>query len=243
MSPDLLVEIGNTALKAAWTEGRTLGKTFRYQGEKTIDFIVSLTSRQRPRVLTVASVTPLAEDTVNRLSAECDTLIVLDDAHKDNLAGYGLPSYLTCDRVASLLAARDLFKGKPCTVFDFGTTMTVDVLDAEGSYVGGNISLGCRTRFKALNRYSRNLPLINTPQDCPLLANAAQTSMESGVISGIMFEIEGYIANYPGNYVIFTGGDAIFLANRMKNSIFVVCNLVMMGLALITEDYVKKNTE
>lgn len=41
--------------------------------------------------------------------------------------------------------------------------------------------------------------------------------------------------------MIFTGGDAIYFAKRMKNSIFVVSNLVLMGLALITDDYVKKN--
>ena len=29
----------------------------------------------------------------------------------------------------------------------------------------------------------------------------------------------------------------------MKNSIFVVCNLELMGLALITDEYVKKNIE
>ena len=37
---NLLVEIGNTALKAAWSEKMTLGKTFRYQGEKVIEFIL-----------------------------------------------------------------------------------------------------------------------------------------------------------------------------------------------------------
>ena len=56
-----------------------------------------------------------------------------------------------------------------------------------------------------------------------------------------MFEIEGYIRRRPDNIVIFTGGDAIYFAKRMKNSIFVVCNLVLMGLALITDDYVEKN--
>ena len=39
--PNLLVEIGNTALKAAWSEGITLGKTFRYQGEKMFDYVDS----------------------------------------------------------------------------------------------------------------------------------------------------------------------------------------------------------
>ena len=42
---NLLVEIGNTALKAAWSEGMTLGKTFRYQGEKMFEFIDSLVTK------------------------------------------------------------------------------------------------------------------------------------------------------------------------------------------------------
>ena len=56
-----------------------------------------------------------------------------------------------------------------------------------------------------------------------------------------MFEIEGYIKSRQDNIVIFTGGDAIYFAKKMKNSIFVVCNLELMGLAIITEDYVSKN--
>lgn len=38
---NLIIDIGNTALKAAWADGMTLGKTFRYQGEKMLDFILS----------------------------------------------------------------------------------------------------------------------------------------------------------------------------------------------------------
>ena len=38
---NLLIDIGNTTLKASWADGMTLGKTFRYQGEKKISFILS----------------------------------------------------------------------------------------------------------------------------------------------------------------------------------------------------------
>ena len=54
-----------------------------------------------------------------------------------------------------------------------------------------------------------------------------------------MFEIDGYIKLHPDNVIVFTGGDAIYFAKRMKKSIFVVCNLVLMGLALIADEYVK----
>ncbi len=58
-------------------------------------------------------------------------------------------------------------------------------------------------------------------------------------MSGILFEIDGYIDNNPGGVVIFTGGDANYFAKRMKKPIFVICNLVLMGLAIIADEYAK----
>ena len=51
----LLIEIGNTALKAAWAEGMTLGKTYRYQGEKVMEFILSITEKEKAEVMAVIS--------------------------------------------------------------------------------------------------------------------------------------------------------------------------------------------
>ena len=241
--PNLVVEIGNTALKAAFVEGSTLGKTFRYHGEKRMDFIADLSAREKPEALTVASAAPVTPAEEERLRACCRRLILLDSAHTALQEEKGLPAYLSCDRAASLVAARHLFKGKSCTVMDFGTTLTVDFLSAEGEYLGGNISPGCRTRFKALNRYSRTLPLVDTPAETGLMGQSLRGSIEDGVISGIMFEITGYVDLYPENWVVFTGGDAIYFVKRMKNSIFVVCNLVLMGLALITDEYAEKTLQ
>ena len=234
---NLLIEIGNTALKAAWSEGMTLGKTFRYQGEKVIDYICSLTARERPDLMVVSCVSPLSAYDADRLSRECGKMVLLDGNHPQILGKYGLPAWLTYDRAASILAVRHLFQGRGCTLFDFGTTLTVDLIDASGSYLGGNISPGCRTRFKALNKYSRSLPRIATPEKTDPVGTSLEGSIASGVISGILFEIEGYLALHPENVAVFTGGDANYFAKRMKNSIFAVCNLVLMGLALIAEEY------
>ena len=234
---NLVIEIGNTALKAAWTDRMTLGKTFRYQGEKYMDFILSITQREKPAVIVVSSVSPLAESEINTLRAECSSLLVLDRNHKESLLSHGLPTYLSYDRAASILAARYLFRGRGCTIVDFGTTLSVDFTSEDGSYRGGNISLGCRTRFKALNRYSRSLPLLDIPQNPEEIGQSESESLESGVVSGIKFEIDGYLALYPGNIAVFTGGDANYFAKRMKSSIFVICNLVLMGLALMADEY------
>lgn len=238
---NLIIEIGNTALKAAWTEGTTLGKTFRYQGEKMMDFLLSLTEKEKPEVLAISTVNYIAPEEEEILRKECGNLLILDKNHTDTLKRYNLPDYLSYDRAACLVATAFLFKEKPCTIVDLGTTLTVDFLSETGRYLGGNISPGCRTRFKALERYSKSLPLVDTPEEIVPEGDSIKSSIESGVISGIMFEIKGYITLHPGNIVVFTGGDAMYFADRMGSSIFVVSNLVLMGLAIITEDYVAKS--
>ena len=235
---NLIIDIGNTALKAAWADGMTLGKTFRYQGERMLDFILSLTEKTKPHIIILSSVRMFSKQAVERLGKECSELVVIDEKI---LEEYDVPSYLTPDRAASIIASRYLFKKRGSTIFDFGTTLTVDFLDSDGKYEGGNVSLGCRTRFKALNRYAKHLPLLNASENIQEKGTDIASSVTSGVISGMMFEIEGYVSQHPENIVVFTGGDAIFFAKRMKNSIFVVCNLVLMGLALIAVEYDKKD--
>ena len=227
---NLLIDIGNTALKASWADGMTLGKTFRYQGEKKIAFILSLTEKEKPEIMVVSNVRSFSDREVEYLKAECGKLIIVNE---EILKERNIPSYLTPDRAAAIIASRYLFKGKACTIFDFGATLTIDRIDVDGSYIGGNISLGCRTRFKALNRYSKNLPLVDFSEDVKQLGDSLKSSLQAGVISGMLFEIKGYLSDNSENITVFTGGDANYFAKRMKNCIFAVCNLVLMGLALI----------
>ena len=232
---NLLIDIGNTALKASWADGITLGKTFRYQGERMIDFILSLTAKDRPKMIVLSSVRYFSEQNVRRLEKECDRLIVLDS--KFLKEKYDIPEYLTPDRAASMVASRYLFKGKSCTIFDFGTVFAVDFIGKDGNYEGGCISPGCHTRFRSLYRYSKSLPLLDAPEVVSEVGTDVVSSINSGIISGMMFEIDGYVLRKPENICVFTGGDAIYFAKRRKNSIFVVCNLVLMGLALIALQY------
>lgn len=239
---NLLVEIGNTAVKAALSEEMTLGKTFRYQGVNTMDFILSLLEREHPDMLVLASTYEISDVDVEKIEKLCHSSLILDSAHRQLLTSFGLPVFLSFDRAASILAVRYLFKGRGCTLMDFGTTLTVDFTDENGHYLGGNISLGWRTRLKALNRYSRTLPLIDNPSLEPEeIGFSLIGAMESGVISGIMFEMEGYMNLHPDNVIVFTGGDSNYFAQRLKKSVFVIPNLVQMGLALIADENVKKS--
>ena len=169
---NIVVDIGNTALKAAWAEGMTLGKTFRYQGERTVEFILSLTARQKPDILAISSVRQLSERDIQRLEAECGRLVLIDSAHPDIVRAHGFPAYISPDRAAGLIAARYLFKGRGCTVFDLGTTLTVDFLESDGKYAGGNISPGC-SPLSRFSPYRSIAALFNIPVNGSILISCS----------------------------------------------------------------------
>jgi len=238
---NLLVEIGNTATKLTWSDGITLGKTFRYQGEKVLEFIQSTLDSEKPDVMVISSAGDIPSKWESLFSKQCGKLVLMDSKHSNVASAYSLPTWLTPDRTASVIASRFLFSGKSVSVFDFGTTLTIDFIDAQGNYKGGLTSPGCRTRFKSIYRYSKALPLLDTPENPAVYGDSMASSIEAGIISGIMFEIEGHLDNNPDNIVVFTGGDANYFAKRLKNSIFVICNLVLMGLALIAKNFYESN--
>ncbi len=72
-----------------------------------------------------------------------------------------------------------------------------------------------------------------------LLGLTTEGAIRAGVMNGVAFEIEGYIARMSGEIddlcVIFTGGDAKYFAKRIKNTIFANCNPVFCGLDRILE--------
>ena len=154
--------------------------------------------------------------------------------------GYATPQTLGLDRLAAAVAANALYPNSNVLIVDFGTAITVDFVSAEGRFVGGNISPGAATRFRALHHFTKRLPLCELDEDSVrLLGNSTQTAIESGVVNGIVYEIEGYSRDLQQRYnnlrIIFTGGESDFFAKRLKNTIFATYDLVAYGLNRILE--------
>lgn len=152
---------------------------------------------------------------------------------------YETPETLGSDRLAAAVGADGLYPKSNVLIVDFGTAITIDLVTAEGEFRGGNISPGAMTRFRALHDYTSKLPLRSLSDDTALIATNSNQAVESGVINGIVYEIEGYIARLSEKYenlkIIFTGGDSNFFAKRLKNTIFATYDLVVYGLNRILE--------
>ena len=157
---------------------------------------------------------------------------------------YQTPETLGNDRLAVVIAASAMHHRKNCLVIDAGTCITYDFINHEKKYFGGSISPGMLLRFKALNTFTSRLPLIPHRNFEGLTGATTEESIQSGIINGIISEIEGIISQYkmshPDLLVFITGGDMNFFAKKLKSNIFAVSNLVLLGLNEILEFNVGK---
>ncbi|MFT2009642.1 type III pantothenate kinase [Pontibacter sp. 13R65] len=151
---------------------------------------------------------------------------------------YKSPETLGADRKAGAVGAHYFFPGRNCLVIDAGTCITYDFLDSQGQYHGGGISPGLQMKYKALHNFTGRLPLVQQiDQNFSLIGQTTQESIISGVLAGTVAEVNGIIQNYSENasdlVVIVCGGDAAFFESNLKGRIFVIPELILIGLQRI----------
>lgn len=146
---------------------------------------------------------------------------------------YDTPDTLGMDRLAAAMGAYELFPDQPVLVIDLGTCITIDWVSND-SFQGGFISPGIKMRFKAMHKFTANLPLLTAQEVKGFLGKSTTESMNNGVIYGIVGEIEHHISQLmlknPDLKVIMTGGDAQLFESKIKSDIFVAPEIVLLGL-------------
>lgn len=152
---------------------------------------------------------------------------------------YRTPETLGIDRLAGIACAWERFPGKNTLVIDAGTCITYDFISAQGVYSGGGISPGIDIRFKSLQDYTANLPLVELSGNISLIGDSTKNSILSGVYYGMLAEIEGIIERYKSEFsdltIFMSGGSSIFFESKIKHSIFAFPNMVLLGLYSIYE--------
>lgn len=233
---NLLVDLGNTTAKVAFSEEGRLGEIFRCNKEQEQDFVLELLTSHPVDTLVLSSVRSVDAHWEALLSRQVRRYLRFDPLTQDVLKNdYATPHTLGADRLAAAVGAQALFPDQDLLIFDFGTAITIDRVTRDGTFCGGNISLGLASRFRALHEFTGKLPLLEAPQETGGLGTSTQLAMQQGVALGIIFEVEGYLRRFSDHLPIFTGGDAFYFAEKMKTPIFAVYNLVLTGLARVAE--------
>lgn len=150
---------------------------------------------------------------------------------------YATPKTLGIDRIALVCGSVSKFSDKNVLIIDAGTCITYDFIDSKNNYYGGAISPGIGLRYKTLNVFTANLPLLEIKMPSELIGDSTENAIHSGVIYGVIKEVDGIISEYKEKYrdltVILTGGDAKFLSKQLKSSIFANSNFLLEGLNYI----------
>ncbi len=149
------------------------------------------------------------------------------------------PETIGADRLAFCAAAVHFYPNKHNLVIGLGTCITYNFINKYNEFLGGAISPGLEMRLKALNYYTAKLPLVQADSNVPLIGYDTTTNITSGVILGMVYEMDGFIDEYRKKFdnfnVLLTGGDIVHLASHLKNKIFADPDLIFKGLYAISE--------
>jgi type III pantothenate kinase len=109
------------------------------------------------------------------------------------------PDDVGADRLVNALAAHARYGG-PLVVIDFGTATTFDVVDHEGSYMGGVIAPGVNLSIEALHRAAARLPRIGIGRPQAVIGRATVPAMQSGIYWGYVGMVEGLVARIRAEF-------------------------------------------
>ncbi|MGB3465353.1 MAG: type III pantothenate kinase [Cyclobacteriaceae bacterium] len=236
----LLVDIGNTLIKTALSDDKGLSEFRNWQNIETFTGYVQKIS---PQQAYISSVTEKHKLVAEVLEQYCPVDIFSRETPLPIKVHYKTKDTLGLDRVAAIMGAYELFPGKNNLVIDIGTCITYDFIDNECNYYGGAISPGINIRLKSLHQLTSKLPLVEISEDknMPEIAgDSSANSISSGVLNGILFEIDGFISSYQKQYkdlnTIITGGDSYRFESTIKAHIFVAPKLILIGLNRILKE-------
>jgi len=240
----LCIDQGNSNTKIAVFEANNLVE-FKIYKDLTISGLKDILHRFPVTACIFSSVTDQNSELIQFLKQQIPGFIVLDDKTLVPFKSrYTTPGTLGKDRIAAIAGAIYLKPGADLLVIDAGTAITYDFVDADGVFHGGNIAPGLEMRLRALNEFTRKLPLVELETDVPLLGTDTKTAILSGVVNGIIFEINGYFDNlkfkYPELSIYLTGGSTFYFYTKLKNPIFAEKYLVLIGLNRILQFNVQK---
>lgn len=149
------------------------------------------------------------------------------------------PETIGADRIALMAAVVHNYPGKNNLVIGLGTCITFNFVNQEHQFLGGSISPGMEMRFRAMHEFTARLPLVESQWSVPLIGYDTKTNLQSGVIHGMVAEIDGIINKYRERYgnfnAVLTGGNSAYFAGQLKSEIFADSNFLFKGLYALSE--------
>jgi len=245
----LAVDIGNTNVTLGLFRGRKLSGSWRLFSDerKTADELALLLrgltgvrGRAGGLVVAIAGVVPALEVLYREAAAKMTGREALVISHESPLGfriGYREPGDVGADRLVNAAAAVGRH-GAPVTVVDFGTAVTVDVVDRTLTYLGGAILPGPELAAESLFRRTAKLPQIALAGGARAIGRSTGESMRAGIILGLAAAVDGLLERTfrelgGKTAVVATGGAAPLVVPHSRLLSRVEPDLTLEGIRLV----------
>lgn len=247
----LAVDVGNTQTVIGLFDGTSLAAHWRVSSDPSItadELAVKVASllRLEERSWTdversiVGSVVPRLTDAwvdVVRSMTGVEPMIVGPGLKTGMPIRYDNPHEVGADRIVNGVAAVDAH-GAPVLVVDFGTATTIDVIDADGAYLGGAIAPGLETSAEALFRKAARLSNVDLVDPGRVIGRNTRESVQAGLLVGQAAMIDGLVRRTwlelgQVTPVVATGGLAERMSELCETVTDVDPDLTLKGLLLV----------
>lgn len=233
---NLVLDFGNTRIKAAVFEGIHLVETYVFNSES--ELLANLRSFPSVKHCLIGSVTNQHRQASELLSAEFNTLVFAANTPIPLKNRYKSAMTLGSDRIAASVGSWSLYPKQNVLTIDAGTCIKYNFVNAENEYLGGAISPGIPMRLKAMHAFTEALPLVElTKEYDKLVGQTTGESLLTGALIATACEADGMITRYLEQYknlqVVITGGDADYLCKQLKNRFFASQTILLQGLNTI----------
>ncbi|MCG1035973.1 type III pantothenate kinase [Polaribacter sargassicola] len=241
---NLIIDIGNTRIKVAVFEKDSLLEVVVCDKKNILLEVKNILKKYSISNGIMSNVATISENQLKELQNLIPIKIISSSTKLPFKNLYKTPKTLGVDRIALIMAAVNKYNNNNVLIIDAGTCITFDFINKEREYLGGAISPGINMRFNALNHFTAKLPLLEKEEVSNFIGNSTKDCMNSGVVNGVIQEIDGVINQYKKKYsqlkIVLTGGDTKFLLKQLKSSIFADQNFLLNGLNEILNYSLKK---
>ena len=154
------------------------------------------------------------------------------------------PEKVGSDRIIAAAAAYAVVEDA-VVVADFGTAVTIDLVDEKGIFLGGAICPGFEISAKALKENTAQLPKINVTKPKTPYGKTTKQAINCGLYYSAIGTLEEVIRRYAekiGRWpqTVITGAAAKIIKDDCQFIDSYVPNLVIKGIALAYRKYLEQ---
>jgi len=212
---------------------------------------VAEASREKKRngIIVASSVKPAWTKQIEKILAESldeKLLLIGKDIPLPMTLDMDEPDKVGTDRVLCASAAYDVVEDA-VVVADFGTAVTIDLVDEDGSFIGGVILPGFDISAAALNQHTALLPKVKVKKPKKPFGKNTVDAINSGLYYSAVGTLEEILRRYSEvlgkwPHSIITGSAAKIIFEDCNFIDSYVPNLVIKGIVLAYKKFIDQIT-